>query len=134
MHALNCARTGGRVVGVAVDEAALGLDAYGERRARQRVATATADGALRLWPAPQSAVSEADAKLIEVAANGDEALSMVSAALLKGGDLYQLCVRLGYGTLRCRPEPQRAVDDTIIIHKTELRHGNLHEMRVRRPF
>ena len=86
VHALNCARTGGRVVGVAVDEAALGLDAYGERRARQRVATATADGALRLWPAPQSAVSEADAKLIEVAANGDEALSMVSAALLKGGD------------------------------------------------
>ena len=86
VHALSCARTGGRIVGVAIDQAALGLDATGERRARARVATATADGALRLWPAPQTAVSEADATLRGVAAGGDAAVAAVAAALLDGGD------------------------------------------------
>ncbi|KAJ1462498.1 hypothetical protein M885DRAFT_610540 [Pelagophyceae sp. CCMP2097] len=57
LHVISCARTGGRFVGVAVDDGALGLSACGVRKRRARVATLSADGAVRTWLAPKAAVA-----------------------------------------------------------------------------
>ena len=87
-HVASCARTGGRIVGCAFDGAALGLDASGRRRARARLATVTADAAIRVWPAAPAAVKRAERVAADAALGDDAALrSHVLGGLLAGGDL-----------------------------------------------